>query len=118
MSQKAGTVLVKVDGFVLEMMPGVKFNLGNPERTEVIANGDVSGYFVAPKPSMVSGTVPYDAKTDLEKIKNWDNVTIVVNPDAGGSYQIDKAFLSNSLEISDGGGGVPLEFKGPAAKKL
>lgn len=118
MSQKAGTVLVKVDGFVLEMMPGVKFNLGNPERTEVLANGTMSGFFEVPKFSMVSGTVPYDAKTDLEKITNWKNVTIVINPDAGGSWQIDGAFLANSLEISDGGGGVPLEFKGPAAKKL
>ena len=118
MSQKTGTIIIKVDGFALESLPGVKFNLGNPERTSVLANGRVAGFFEAPKESMVSCTISHDALTDLEKITSWDNVTIVINPDAGSSYQIDKAFLSNSLELSDAGGGIPLEFKGPAAKKL
>lgn len=118
MSQKTGVILLKVDGFVLEAMPGVKANMGNPERSSVIANNGVVGFFETPKESMVSCTIPHDAKTDFDKITNWTNVTIVINPDAGPSYQIDGAFLSNSLELTDAGGGVALEFKGPRAKKL
>lgn len=118
MSQKTGTVIIKVDGLALDMMPGVKFTLGNSERTTVMANGRVTGFFEAPKESMVSGTISHDALTDLAKITGWANVTLVIKPDAGPSYQIDGAFLSNTLELSDAGGGIPLEFKGPTAKKL
>lgn len=118
MSKKTGIVIIKVDGFVLEAALGVKYNFGNPERAEVFGNGKVSGFYETPKPSMVSCTIQHDALFDIKKITSWDNVTLVVRPDAGPSYQIDGAFLSNTLELSDQGGGIPLEFKGPPAEVL
>lgn len=118
MSKKTGVILIKVDGQVLQAMPGVKVNMGGPERTAVIANNDVAGFYETPKESMVQCTLPHDANTDLEKIQNWDDVTIVINPDAGPSYQINHAFQSNVIELSDQGGGFAVEFKGPRATKL
>ena len=118
MAQKTGIVLIKVSGKTLEAMLGVKVNMGGMERTPVIANGDVVGFFETPKESMVQCTLPHDANTDMEEIRGWKNVTIVVNPDAGDSYQINNAFQSNVIELSDQGGGFAVEFKGPRAKKL
>lgn len=118
MAQKTGVILIKVDGQVLEAMPGVKLQMGGPERTEIIANGDVAGFYSTPKASLVQCTLPHGADTDLKKIQNWTNVTLVINPDVGASYQINNAFQSNVIELSDQGGGFAVEFKGPAAKKL
>lgn len=118
MSKKTGVILIKVSGKTLQAIPGVKVNMGGMERTEVIANGDVSGFFETPKGSMVSCTIPHDEGTNLAEIQAMTDVTIVINPDAGPSYQISHAFQSNVIELSDQGGGFAVEFKGPKAKKL
>lgn len=118
MSQKTGVILIKVNGKVLQAQAGVKVNMGGVERTPVIANNEVAGFYETPKESMVQATLPHDADTNLEEIQGWKDVTIVINPDAGASYQINKAFQSNVIELSDQGGGFAVEFKGPRAKKL
>lgn len=118
MSQKTGVILIKVGGKTLQAVPGVKVNMGGVERTPVIANGDVTGFFETPKESMVQCTLPHDANANLADIQAMKDVTIVVNPDAGPSYQISHAFQSNVIELSDQGGGFAVEFKGPKAKKL
>ncbi len=118
MAQKTGVILIKVNGTVLQAIPGVKVNMGGMERTEVIANGDVVGFYETPKASMVTCTIPHGADTNLAEIQGWKDVTIVVNPDVGASYQINGAFQSNVIELTDQGGGFAVEFKGPRAKKL
>lgn len=118
MAKKTGIILIKVNGKTLEAMPGVKFNYGNNTRTEVIANGGVTGFFETPTASMVSCTIPHDQNTNLEEIMSWAAVTLVIKPDAGPSYQIDNAFQTNALELADAGGGFAVEFKGPRAEKL
>lgn len=118
MSQHTGIILIKVNGKVLQGLPGVKSNLGGMTRTSVIANNGVAGFYETPVESMVQVTLPHDANTNMEEIQGWKNVTIVINPDAGNSYQINNAFQSNAIELSDQGGGFAVEFKGPKAKKL
>lgn len=117
MSQKTGVILIKVGGKTLQAQPGVKVNMGGMERTEVISNGGVAGFFETPKSSMVQATLPHDADTDMEEIQGWKDVTLIIEPDAGASYQIDHAWQSNVIELSDQGGGFAVEFKGPKAKK-
>ncbi len=118
MAKKTGVILIKVAGKTLQATPGVKANMGGMERTPVIANGGVVGFFETPKESMVQCTLPHDANTNLEEIQGWEDVTLVIEPDAGPSYQINHAFQSNVIELSDQGGGFAVEFKGPKAKKL
>jgi hypothetical protein len=118
MGKKAGVILIKVNGKVLEAMPGVKVQMGGMERTEVIANDGVAGFYETPKGSMVQCTVPYGADTNLEELQAITNATIVINPDVGASAQINNAWQSNVVELSDQGGGFALEFKGPKAKRL
>lgn len=118
MAQQTGVILIKVAGKTLQALPGVKVNMGGVERTPVISNNGVSGFYETPKESMVQCTLPHDANTNMEEIRGWKDVTIVIKPDAGSDYQINGAFQSNVIELSDQGGGFAVEFKGPAAKKL
>lgn len=117
MAKKTGVILIKVAGKTLQAMPGVTVNMGGMERTEVIANGDVAGFYETPKASMIQCTVPHDANTNIDEIRGWADVVIVIKPDAGPSYQINGAFQSNVIELKDQGGGFAVEFKGPRAKK-
>lgn len=118
MAKKTGVILIKVSGKVLEAQAGVKVNFGGMERTVVKANNKVVGFFEQPIESSVQCTIPHDANTDIDEVRGWDDVTVVVNPDAGPSYQIDHAFVTKALELSDAGGGIAVEFMGPAAEKL
>lgn len=117
MSQKTGIILIKVGGKTLQAQLGVKVNMGGMERTPVVANGGIVGFYETPKESMVQATLPHDADTDIEEIQGWKDVTLIVEPDAGPGYQINHAFQSNVIELSDQGGGFAVEFKGPSAKK-
>ena len=113
--KKAGGIPDKVDGIVIELMAGVTANMGGAERMEVIANNDVAGFFETPKGSLVQGAMPYDGSTNIAKIQKWTDVTLVIQPDAGPSMQINHAFQSNVIELKDAGGGFAIEFKGPRA---
>jgi hypothetical protein len=116
--KKTGVILLKANGKTFECMPGVKVNFGGMTRTEIIANGGVAGFYETPVASMVSCTIPHDADTNIDEVRDMKNAVIVVNPDAGASYQINGAFNTNALELSDAGGGIAVEFKGPKATKL
>jgi hypothetical protein len=118
MAKKAGIILIKVGGKTLQAMAGVKAGLGGMTRTEVLANGAVIGFFETPVGSNIQCTLPYDANTNIEEIQGWTDVTIVIDPDSGGSLQVNHAFTKNALEIADGGGGFAVEFGGPAAKPV
>lgn len=45
-------------------------------------------------------------------------MTLVCECDSGPTYQIDGAYVSNSIELSDEGGGINVEFSGPPAVQI
>lgn len=121
MSQGIGTVIVKVNGKALDAKLGTKYKLGGMSREPLVSNG-VAGkhFFEKPMPSEVSVTITVTDSTDLDEIRDWKNVVLVIKPDAGSPYQVTGAFCSNGgeLEVSDQGGDVQVMFQGPPATAL
>lgn len=118
MAQATYTVLVKVNGETLEGR-SVKIKWGTPTREPQMANGVMGRHFtVKPESSMVTVTILHRDGFDLDKVAAWENVTLVCECDSGPTYQIDGAYVSNSPELSDEGGGINVEFSGPPAVQI
>ena len=118
MALVTGTILVKVNGNTLEGR-SVKIKFGGYTK-EAQTSAGVAGrhYFRKPEPSMVSVTVAHYGYFSLEEINAWDNVTLVVETDSGQTFQIDGAYVSNSIELGDEGAGISIEFTGPPAQAV
>jgi hypothetical protein len=115
MAQATWTIILKVNSDTLEAR-SVKVKLGTPTREPQLAAGVMGRHFtVKPEASMVTCTVLHRDGWDLDKWATTENVSLVCISDAGPTYQIDGAYVSNSLEIADEGGGIQLEFTGPPA---
>lgn len=118
MAQATYTVIVKVDGSTLEGR-SVKVKFGTPTREPQMAAGVMGRHFTEkPENSQISVTILHRDGFDLDTMAAWRNVTLVCTCDSGPSYQVDGAYVSNSIELGDEGAGVTLDFAGPPAVAL
>lgn len=118
MAKATYTVIVKVDGSTLEGR-SVKVKFGTPTREPQMAAGLMGRHFTEkPEASQISVTILHRDGFDLDTMAGWSNVTLVCTCDSGPSYQVDGAYVSNSIELGDEGAGVTLEFSGPPAVAL
>ncbi len=116
--KKTSIITVKVNGKSLEGKPGIKVNLGGPVRTPAKAGGRIVGYHEEIEPSNITVNVVHDGDIDIEEVRGWVDVTLVLDMDSGASYQVDGAFVMKALEINDGEGGMSIEFGGPPASAI
>jgi len=119
MAKKLGKVIIKVDGRVLESMPGAKIDIGGDERTTVVGANKVLGFSETPKPSRVECEVAVGKETRLAELRGWDNVTISAVCDTGQNYVGQGCWLTNTPNMSAGEGGrVPLVFEGGPLEEM
>lgn len=118
MAQATYTILIKVNGSTLEAK-SVKVKFGKPSREPQLAAGIMGRHYtVKPEASMVSCTILHRDGLSVDEVAGWEGVTLVCETDAGPTYQIDGAYVSNSPELSDEGGGISVEFAGPPAVEI
>lgn len=114
MSQATYTIVCKVNGETLQGT-SVKVKFGGFRREDKTAAG-IAGrdYVEIPEASMVTVTILHTEDTPpIDVMRNWKNVTLVLECDNGKTYQCDGAKVSNAFELGDEGGGITLEFTGP-----
>lgn len=119
MAQSTYVVLIKVNGQLLEGR-SVKIKWGTPVREAQMAAGVMGRHYtVKPESSQISVTIVHrDAGPTIEEMAAWENVTLLCECDSGPKYQVDGAFVSNSIELGDEGAGITLEFTGPPAVQI
>lgn len=119
MAKKLGKAIIKVDGKVLQSLPGAKLDIGGDERTTVVGANSVQGFFETPKPSKLECEVTVGAETRLAEMRGWDNVTISFECDTGQQYVVQGAWLTNTPEMTASEGGkVPMTFEGSPAEEM
>ena len=117
--KRLGKAFIKVDGELLETMPGAKLNLGGPERSPVVGNNTVHGFSESIKESSLECEISVGATTSLDKFRKTENATITFEADTGQTYVIREAWCVSPPEVTDGEGGkVPLKFNGPPAEEM
>lgn len=119
MGKKLGKAFIKIDGKLLESLPGAKLDIGGHERTAVVGSNSVQGFFETPKQSKMECEITVGKDTRLADMRLWDAVTISFECDTGQMYVIQGAWMANTPEMTASEGGkVPLTFEGPPAEEM
>jgi hypothetical protein len=104
--------LMTSTGGILATMEGVSIEVGGYERGEVLANGEVKGYFNKPVAPKISAKFAIGPDFDLEGLRNFTGGEVVAQGDNGISFTLEGAWTASPPKISDNNGGCEIEFKG------
>ena len=116
MSKLAGIARIKVNGELLQSLPGASLDLGGFER-ELKSGHAVYGHTEKVMPAMVTCTIVWANATPIEDLRNAVDSTITFEADNGITYKISNAVCTKTVKVKDGDGEVELEFGGDPAKK-
>src|SRR4051812_38728603 len=115
MGQRLGRAFIKVNGQLLESLPGASIDIGGFKRDAVVGN-EVHGYTETRVPSMVECEVSVDKQSRPRDGEKWSEVSIPFECDPGQVFVVRNAFLPEPPKPTAGEGGrVPLKFSGPPA---
>lgn len=117
--QRLGKAYIKVDGELLETMPGAKIDIGGFQRPSVDGSHTILGYAETIKPSRLECEIAIGASTSLAKFRDITDATVTFECDTGQVYIMRNAWVSETLTATEGEGGkVPLVFMGPPAEEM
>lgn len=80
-----------------------ELDMGGFEREAVMADLDVVGPMQSAVPSKFSGTLVHTSQTDLIKLRDARDVTLLVKTDTGKQYALRNAFLTKPPVMKAGG---------------
>lgn len=115
MSQRLGRAFIKVNGGLLESLPGASIDIGGVKRN-VVKGNSVHGFAEEAMESMVECELSIDKNSRPHDWAKWADVSITFECDTGQVFVVRNAFLTETPKLTAGEGGkVPLKFAGPPA---
>lgn len=118
MGQRLGRVFIKVNGQLLESMPGASLDIGGVNRN-VVKGNTVQGFAEEVHESMIECEVSVDKNSRPHDWAKWADVSLTFECDTGQCFIVRNAFLTEPPKMTGGEGGkVPLKFKGPPADQV
>lgn len=112
----AGIARIKVNGELLQSLPGAELDLGGFER-ELKSGYAVYGHTEKVMPSVLTCTIVWGNATPIEDLRNAVDSTITFEADIGVTYKVSNAVCTKTVKVKDESGEVTLEFGGDPAKK-
>lgn len=117
--QRLGKAYIKVDGELLETMPGAKIDIGGDKRDPIVGSHTVHGFAEAIQPARVECEISVGASTSLAKLRAITNATVTFECDTGQVYIVRNAWVAETLSVTEGEGGkVPIVLMGPPAEEM
>lgn len=113
-----GKAQVKVDGQMLDTMPGAALDIGGVTRKTVTGANKVLGFQEEPKPSKLEVEIAVKAGTSLAAIGRWDNVTSTFEADTGQTYVISGGWVVDPPSTTDNDGKAKIVIEGPPAEEM
>lgn len=99
-----GNATIRVDGEELLTDGKGTFNPGGMERDPKVGANQVNGYteqYVAPELTVV---VHHGEDTDIVRLSNITNATVIFRADTGQTYMLSKAFTKSPVPLDVGNG--------------
>lgn len=110
---------VKVNGALLETLPGAKLKLGGNKRAPVLGTRGVIGYSEVTEAAELECEIALTAGTSLAQLKDITDATVTYEADTGQTYVMRNAFVTEAIEVSAGDGGkVAVKFAGDPAEEM
>lgn len=118
MSQITGKATVKVDGEELLTDVDATLNVGGVSREAVMGPRGVQGHRETPEAPTLTTTVRHTEGTDLLALGRITGATVLFETDTGDGYMLRRAFVTDTVELSSGNGGVRLNWSGYGVERL
>ncbi len=116
--KRLGRAFIKWNGKVLDTEPGAKLNIGGLQNKTGKTSHNVY-YTQELMESHLECVVPLAPGDSADEYRAITDATITFECDTGQVYLIPNAWISNTIEITDGEGGkIALHFDGDPAKEL
>lgn len=116
--KRLGIVFIKVDGALLESLPGASIDIGGVTRTPVVGGNQVLGFSEALKESTVECEISVGVGTSVANLGKIADALITFECDTGQVYNVAHAALAEPPKVSADGGKVPLKFFGQPAVEM
>lgn len=115
MTQRLGQVTIKIDGALLESLPGAKIDLGGVVRTPVPG---ALGFSESLKESMIECEIAVGAGTSLAQLGAIKGATCTFECDTGQTFLVRDAFCTETLSATANEGKAALKLAGQPAEEL
>lgn len=118
MSQITGKATVKVDGEELLTDVDATLNVGGFSREAVMGARGVQGFRESPEAPALTTTVRHTEQLDLLALGRITGASVIFETDTGDAYLLRRAFVTDTVELSSGNGGVRLNWSGYGVERL
>lgn len=116
--QITGAATVRVDGEELLTEVGGTFNPGGFEREAQMGARGVQGFKQTPVAPSITVTVRHTEDTDLVRLSNITDGTVLFETDTGQSWLMRRAFVTEPPELNAGEGTFDLNFSGHGVERV
>lgn len=113
----AGIARIKVNGELLESIPGAEIEFGGEVVKDMKKGHRVYGPTYEVVPSKVTCSVVWKNETPIEDFRTLFQGVILFEVDNGITYKCSNMYLMGSPKAKDDSGEIDLEFQGDPAKK-
>lgn len=114
MGKRFGIAYVKVNGSLLESMPGASIDVGGVTRTPVLGGNQVLGFTESPAPAMVQCEISLGPGVSLVDLGKIADAVVTFECDTGQVYTVRGAAVQDPPKAT-AAGTVPLKFFGQPA---
>lgn len=118
MPQYTGIVRIKLNGDLLETLPGKSLNLGGKTRTDVRPDTGIGGFHETTAPAEIECKVAHRSGTPTEALNALVGATLEFETDTGITFLVPNAYCSEPVQLSDQGEGLTVKFMGDPAKEV
>lgn len=116
--QYLGRATIRAGGLVFNTEKGAKLNLGGAKRNSVVTNYAV-GYAEENAAAELECTIPLEKGGSLQVIRDMVDATLIFECDTGQVYVVNGAFVTDTLEVTDGEGGkISVKMAGEPAIEM
>lgn len=113
-----GNVTIREDGQELLTDGKGTLNPGGFERTAKMNGRAVAGFTENPVAPTLSVVVHHTADTDIVRLSNLTDSTILVETDTGQTWMMRKAFTTSPAPLDTGNGSVQLEMSAMGVERV
>ena len=113
-----GRAQIKVNGQMLDTMPGASLDIGGVSRATVTGSNKVLGFQETPKPSKLEVEIAVKPGTSLAAMGRWDDVTATFEADTGQTYVIPNGWCTEPPTTTDNDGKAKVVIEGPPAEEM
>ncbi len=116
--RRAGTLFLRIDGQLREIVGSFSYNLGAPKRDGLVGPDIVHGYKELPQIPMIEGEARDKDDLDVVALLNITDATITLELANGKTIALRNAWYAADGDIGTEEANIQLKFQGKSADEI